>query len=259
MSSKDDLSDHLPTKIGLPELVKQANAGDQAALAQLRQTLDENPQIWRAVGNLALHARMVLVDAIANGDQLLRDSLLRHADDMETGLAGPSSSPLERLAVQRIVACWLETQYAAVQGPEPTGNTLRHAKFALQIKESAEKRFHAAIKSLSLIRQMLPSGATSDAKPSQDTAAATVPVPSRNGTAAAAANGSPNGHGNGSSKGHRRSTPPIVLSDTNGQNGAVPANWISKHFPEKTNGQANRLRVFSEDAVPAEKHELPLI
>ena len=112
-------------------------AFDQAALARLRKTLDENPLIWRSVGNLALHARMVLVKAIAGGDQLATESLLRHAFELESSLVGPSSTPLERLAVQRIVACWLETHYAALQGPEPTGDTLKQAKFALQVRESA--------------------------------------------------------------------------------------------------------------------------
>ena len=251
MSNKDDLSEFLPTKLGLPELVKKANTGDQASLAQLRRTLDENPQIWRAVGNLAQHARMVLVDAIAGKDQLAKDSLLRHADEMEKDLAGPSPSPLERLTAGRIVACWLETHYAALQGPEPTGNTLKHAKFVLQIKESAEKRFHAAIKSLSLIRKMLPSSATTGAKPGQNAAGADAPVPDRNGTVAAAANGSTNSNGSR----RRRSIPPVVLADTNGQNGSVPANRISKHLPEKINGHVDRLQVFSEDAVLDEKRE----
>ena len=41
----------------------------------------------------------------------------------------------------------------------------------------------------------------------------------------------------------------------NGQNGHVPKNRISQHLPKGTNGHANRLKVFSEDAVPEETHE----
>jgi hypothetical protein len=241
MSNKDDLSDYLPTKLGLPELVQQANTGDKAALAALRQTLDENPQIWRTVGDLALHARMVMVDAIANGDQLVRDSLLRHAHEMETDLAGPSPNRLESLAVQRIVACWLETQYAALQGPEPTGNTLKHAKFALQIRESAEKRFNAAIKSLSLIRKMLPSGAA-EAIARRDTAAATAPAPSPNGGTKQVAEPRP--------------------ESADRKPASAPANRLSgllNPSAQRTNGQVNRLRVFAEDAVPEEKREPQLV
>jgi hypothetical protein len=261
LTSEEDLSEYLPSKIGLTELAKQANAGDPAALAALRKTLDENPQIWQAVGNLSLHARMVMVDALAGGDLFAKDSLMRHAADMEKNLAGPSQSALERLAVQRIVACWMETHYAALQGPEPTGNTLKHAKFALQLKESAEKRFHAAIKSLTLIRKMLPSNAVIEAKPAQDTTAALVPSPITTPAAKGSANGKGliNGkgstNGNGSTNGHRRSIPPVLLRGANSENGHVPANRIAKHLPKKANGHAKRLRVFSEDAVSAEKQE----
>ena len=199
-----------------------------------------------------------MVDALAGGDLFAKDSLMRHAADMEKNLAGPSPSALERLAVQRIVACWLETHYAALQGPEPTGNTLKHAKFALQLKESAEKRFHAAIKSLTLIRKMLPSNAVIEAKPAQDTASAPVPSPSATPAVAAKgpANGSGSTNGNGLTNGHRRSIPPVLLRGANSENGHVPANRIAKHLPKKANGHAKRLRVFSEDAVSAEKQEV---
>ena len=256
LTSEEDLSEYLPTNMGLPELAKQANTGDPAVLAALRKTLDENPQIWQAVGNLSLHARMVMVDALAGGDLFAKDSLMRHAADMEKNLAGPSPSALERLAVQRIVACWLETHYAALQGPEPTGNTLKHAKFALQLKESAEKRFHAAIKSLALIRKMLPSNAVIEAKPAQDTTAAPAPSPITTPAAKGSVNSKGSINGNGSTNGHRRSIPPVLLRGANSENGHVPANRIAKHLPKKANGHAKRLRVFSEAAVSAEKQEV---
>ena len=66
-----------------------------------------------AFGDLALHARMGMVDAITNGDPLTKDSLMRHIGEMEKNLAGPPASTPESLAVRRIVACWLEARYAA--------------------------------------------------------------------------------------------------------------------------------------------------
>jgi len=223
-------ADNLPSQLGFKDLVKEANSGSPEALAQLRHVLDDNPQIWRAVGDLALQARMVLARTLANGDQLVLDSILRHAFELETELLSGTSTPLERLTVQRIVACWLETNYAAVQGPEPTGATLKHARFALQVRESAEKRFNAAIKSYSLVRQLLcTSGKVADRQPK------TPAVPD------AAANG------NGSH--HHRSAPPTALaskSGQNGQNGHVPTNRISKHLLGKTNGLADRFRVVSD-------------
>ena len=230
---------NLPSQLGFPELVKQANTGDQVALAQLRKTLDKNPQIWRAVGNLALHARMVLAQSLADGDQLALDSILRHAFEMETELLGPASTPLERLAVGRIVACWLETHFAAIQGPEPTGNTLQHAKFALQVRESAEKRFNAAIKSYSLVRQLLGTGGKAADRRQPNTPA--VPDATANG----------NGHV------HKDGSHTTTPSNGNGHACHVPANRIGQFVPAssaKVNGHKSRLSVFglSPDAVESQ-------
>ena len=120
------------------------------------------------------------------------------------------------------------------------GDTLKQAKFVLQTKESAEKRFNAAIKSLSLIRKMLPSGVSTDASPGDKTASATNSTPK--------ANGSP-------IKISPLATVPPV---SNGKNGHSPTNRISQHFAPKPNGHMSRLRVFPEDGAADEKHETQL-
>jgi hypothetical protein len=208
-------------------LVKRANKGDEDALAELRQTLSDNPQIWQAVGNLALHARMVLARAIAGGDQFVLDSLLRYANELESSLVAPQSGPLERLAVQRIVAAWLECNYAALQGAEPHGETLKHAKFALEIRESADKRFHAAIRSLALVRQMLPGNASVDH--SRHAALAQKPI-------------------NGNGDHHAVPAHLQVLFGEDGQSHA-PVNRIAKHLAARSNGHARRLQVVGEETA----------
>ena len=220
---------NLPTELGFKDLVAKANSGDQLALAQLRKILDENPQVWTTVGNLAMHARLVLARALAGGDQLALESILRHAHEMETDLLGPNPTQLERLCAQRIVACWLETQFAAIKGPEPTGETLKHARFALQVRESAEKRFHAAIKSYSLVRQLLVDGGKAADRRQPNTPAAPD----------AAANG--NGHV------HEETSNTTAPATGDGHASHVPANRIGQLIqasPPKVNGHTNRLSVF---------------
>ena len=209
MPSKRPKTDSLPTQLGFQDLVEEANSGSPEALTQLRHVLNENPQVWRAVGDLALHARMALARALAGGDQLAMESTLRHAHAMETELLGPSPTPLERLCVQRIVACWLETNYAAIKGPEPTGETLKHARFALQVRESAEKRFNAAIKSYSLVRQLLGTGGKAADRRQPNTPA--VPDATANG----------NGHV------HKDGSHTTTPSNGNGHACHVPANRIA--------------------------------
>jgi len=148
----------MPSQEDFAELVKRANAGDDDALAKMRKTLDSNPGIWQSVGDLAKHAQQSMVKLIAGGNKLVSESLLRKAAEMKTELSRPSPSKLEKLAVERIVACWLEMEYLATTYPVAKGETLGQAKFALKQKESSERRFNAAMKSLTTLRALLPNG-----------------------------------------------------------------------------------------------------
>lgn len=150
----------MPSQEDFTELVKRANAGDDTALAMMRKTLDSNPEIWKSVGDLAKHAQQAMVKLIAGDNKLVSESLLRKAAEMKIELSGPSPSKLETLAVERIVACWLEMEYLATAYPVAKGETLGQAKFALKQKESSERRFNAAMKSLTTLRALLPSGNT---------------------------------------------------------------------------------------------------
>jgi hypothetical protein len=146
----------LPTRLDFEELVKHANAGDRSALTKLQCLLDERPEIWRAVGDLGQHAKLSLIRLIAAGDQLVMESVRRSADELERHLAGDSPSPLELLCARRVAACWLELQVVNCKHPQPDGENLRQQKFILELKESADRRFHFAVKSLALVQRLLP-------------------------------------------------------------------------------------------------------
>ena len=167
---------------------------------------------------------MLFRSAIAGGDQLVLDSLLRYANELESSLVAPQSGPLERLAVQRIVAAWLECNYAALQGAEPHGETLKHAKFALEIRESADKRFHAAIRSLALVRQMLPG-----VDHSRQAGLAQEPI---------------NGNGD-------HHAVPAHLQVRFGEDGQshAPVNRIAKHLAATSNGHARRFQIVGEETA----------
>jgi hypothetical protein len=85
---------------------------DPAALPELRRALDLHPEIWRRVGDLAARAEQLWVELIAGPDVLAREALLHHLEALKVELAGPSPSPLERLLVERVAACWLQINHA---------------------------------------------------------------------------------------------------------------------------------------------------
>ena len=228
-------------------LVQQANDGDNAALKQLRSILDESPEVWQRVGNLAAHARLTLIRLIAAGDKLLFESIERKAGEMESELLGPSSTPLERLSVERVVSCWLQLQYCDTASAAPS-ETITQQKFWAQRQDQAHRRYQAAVRQLLAVRQAVrrPSKtdsesatspaigateATSESKGAQHVEVAAQPRP-------AAGNG--NGRVNGPPPGNGRDPEP---SDE-----PVPANGKP----------VNRILAFSEPMAlpsPANQHD----
>ena len=75
-------------------------------------------------------------------------------------LLRPSPSKLEELAAERVVACWLEMEYLNKTYPIAKGETLGQANFVLRQKESAERRFNTAVKSLTILRKLDPIGSS---------------------------------------------------------------------------------------------------
>jgi hypothetical protein len=135
-------------------LVQRANGGDPEAVQLLRKTLDANPQIWQQLGNLAAHAELMLVELIAGEDRLLAESLRRHIAGMKRDLTGEGASSLESLAVQRVVACWLQVQRADASAIAASGTPA--AKFWVNEQHRADRRYQASVRQLLNIRQLLP-------------------------------------------------------------------------------------------------------
>ena len=147
----------LPSSPEFKLLVEQANGGDPAALEQLRSVLDNHPQIWQQVGDVARHAELLVIRLVAGEDELLMQSLRRKLDDLKAQLGGDSPSPLERLAVERITSCWLQLQHIDALVAKATPGTVE-ATFLLKRQGQADRAYTAAVKALTTIRQLLPAG-----------------------------------------------------------------------------------------------------
>jgi hypothetical protein len=139
----------------LQALIKRAEHGDESALPTLRAALDANPWIWERYGNLAQQSQAAWLQLIAGPNLLLRESVERKTEQLRGELAGLEPSPLERLLVERVVACWLQVQYAdaayaQLQGPSPGQHTA-----ALKRQAGAQQRYLFAIKTLATVRKLV--------------------------------------------------------------------------------------------------------
>jgi hypothetical protein len=144
-------------KAPLQELVQRAQQGDTTVLPELKEALDADASIWQTYGDLAFQARAAWLSMLAGKDLLLYESVERKLDELRAELAGPDPSPLEKLLVERVAACWLQTMYAdalyaQAKGPGATPGVLREL---MRKQESSQRKYLAAIKELALVRKLL--------------------------------------------------------------------------------------------------------
>ena len=140
----------------LDRVRRAANSGDGRAQRAIKECVRNSPDIAAEFGDVARHAEMAIIDLLSGGEALTAAAVTQHAADLRWALAGPSPSPLEELAVRRLVSCWLQVQYTDTQFFSVQQQNLGWARYWLRRQEQAHKLFAAAQKSLLLIRSLLP-------------------------------------------------------------------------------------------------------
>ena len=136
-------------------LRRRANQGDQEARKALIQFLNSNDWLWERFGNVAAHAENSVVEALTRGEWLTTAAIHRAAGEMRKRLAGPAPTPLEQMAVERVVITWLQLQHVEMRAAQPQRDR-EWATFWMRKQESADKMYRAALASLALIRELLP-------------------------------------------------------------------------------------------------------
>ncbi len=104
-----------PTRPEFLALVARAEKGSERAQADLRATLDSNPQIWKHMGDLGSLVEGFLVDLAAQKSILLRESFNRRLEESREQLCRPDTGPLERWLVHRVLVSWLEVEVRQIQ------------------------------------------------------------------------------------------------------------------------------------------------
>jgi hypothetical protein len=120
-----------------------AHRGDSAILPQLKELLDDRPDLWRWAGDLAAHARESLLGLASGNSLLVRESIRRKLDELAAGLGESAGSPLERLLVERIVLCWLQVHLADLDAIAQDQSATPRATHARQRQNAAKKALRA--------------------------------------------------------------------------------------------------------------------
>jgi hypothetical protein len=146
-----------PATDKLQTLLEIARGGESSILPELRQALDEQPEIWRENSNLASLVEHAWIQLIAEKDLVVHESIVREAAAMRARLAGSSPTPMEKLLVDRIVATWLQLQHADAAA-SAEGVSVRLAEFGLKRQAQAHTHYMTALGALATYRRLMPAG-----------------------------------------------------------------------------------------------------
>jgi len=139
-------------------IVRRAEQGDKAVLPVLREMFELGPELANVYGDLAKKAQRELIAAMAGEDLLMKETVPCKLETMKEELAGPSPTPLEKLLVERIVACWLALQHAELLWTQRSSGrvSVQELDFYERHLDRAQKRYLSAIRALAQIRKMGP-------------------------------------------------------------------------------------------------------
>ena len=146
-------ADNEKTK-GVMDLVHRAQRGDETALAPLREVLKNPAYVNMLGGDLALQTQLTLIDKFSGNNLLYKESLRRKLELLRTDLAGAAPSALERLLVDRIVACWLHLHHLEAIYANRESMALELGTFYQRSISAAQKRYLSAIRALAQIRKL---------------------------------------------------------------------------------------------------------
>jgi hypothetical protein len=144
-----------PDDARLQQILQRAMEGDRRVLPELAKVLDDQPSIWQTCGDLAAQAQASWINLAAGSDLLMAESLRRKQEAMRAELAGSDASPLEKLLVDRVVACWLQVNYADALSAQAKGTSLVQDAALQKRQNLAQARYLAAVKALAQVRKLL--------------------------------------------------------------------------------------------------------
>jgi hypothetical protein len=105
-------------------------------------------------GDLARRAQRTLIGKFSGQNLLCKEAVTRKLELLRAEVAGGNPTPLERLLVERIVACWLHLHHLEAHYAHRENMSLELDTYYQRSIDRAQKRYLAAIKTLAVVRKL---------------------------------------------------------------------------------------------------------
>jgi len=88
-------------------------------------------------------------------DLSVREAIYAKLNSLRQELLGENPTAVERLLVERIVACWLQVQDAEIRYARSQGDlSIRQGDYHQRRMDATNRRYLAAVKTLALVRKL---------------------------------------------------------------------------------------------------------
>src|SRR3712207_1392138 len=158
MSSSGELEEEPEKTVEkLHDLLRLAEKGQEDAVPEIRQILNEHPDLALRFVDVAHIAEDALIEVMTKEGDLAAKELIRcQLEAMKEEVAGKNSSALERLLSERVVVTWLEVQcFEALYANNMRKLTIAQAEYHQKRLDRAHGRHLWAIRALAQIRKLL--------------------------------------------------------------------------------------------------------
>ncbi len=143
----------------LRDLVKKAEKGTKKAVPEIREILNEHPQLsWKLMDLSRLTEGQFIEKMTRDEDLASKETMKRQLACMREEVAGDNPSPLERLLAERVAATWLQVQvFEGVYASSMFKSmTIAQGDYHQRRIDKAHKRHLSAVRALAQIRKMGP-------------------------------------------------------------------------------------------------------
>jgi hypothetical protein len=131
-----------------------AQDGNEETLPQLRKWLEDPDVVNRFGGDLAARFQAALLKTMTGKDLQFREAVVKKAELHRNEIAGPNPSPIERLLVERVVACWMSLYHLELFYVENGELTEAQGLLRQKVLDRVHGRYLSALKALADVRRL---------------------------------------------------------------------------------------------------------
>jgi hypothetical protein len=138
----------------LLRLFERASTGDETPVPRIRELLKSPEPVGLLGGDLAEQVILAFTRQMAEKNVGFREATRCKLELLRAELLGDNPTPVERVLVERVLACWLQVQDAELRTAQEPNAYIKLADFHQRRMDATNRRFLVAVKTLALVRKL---------------------------------------------------------------------------------------------------------